>query len=179
MTFGRLTLTLPQIALAVATALVVAANVYFGVTYLDARQQQRALDHQYRGLEDALQTLVSSTGSPDGVGQVGALAFPPSPPSVELTDLVIRSARDSGVEVVSLRSVAAPNEAIGGGEYRAVRVDVRLLGDGARLSDFFGRLEEGDLATLVVDNLTISSESGRAELTAQIVAYATNPSEAR
>jgi hypothetical protein len=181
MTFGRLRLTPPQLALAVATALVLAANLYFGVGYVDARQQRWSLNDQFHKLVSSLQRLVAGQGetaSPDGE-VVGALAFPPSLPGVELTDLVIRSARDSGVEVLSLRSVAVPNEAIGTGTYRAVRVDVRLRADRGRLARFFDDVERGGLQSLVVDNLTVTSDGERDELVTQILAYATTDPEAK
>lgn len=171
-----------QIALAVATAVVLAANLYFGADYLAARQQRQSLTEQFGQLERSLQRLVAaSAGAPTGSdGEVvGALAFPASPPGVELTDLVVRAARDSGVEVLSLRSVAVPNEIIGASTYRSVRVDVRLRADRDRLTGFFERIESGGMQSLVVDNLNLTGDGGRVEVGAQILAYATSGAATR
>lgn len=179
MTLGRLRVNPQQIALAVATAIVLAGNVYFGVGYFDARRDQGALSDQFRRLELSLQRLVAARDSSTDSEAVGALRFPQNPPGVQLTDLIIRVARESGVEVLSLRTAAAPSEVIGSGTYRAARVDLRLRGDPERLSDFFDRIERGGLQSLVIDNLTITTDGGLSDLGVQILAYATTGSEAK
>jgi hypothetical protein len=171
----RLRLTPVQTALAVAVALLIVANVAIGLSYLGGQDQKRALDTQYHTLETTLQRLVTGRDGAQSTDDVtvAALAFPKNPPAVELTDLIIRAARESGLEVVSLHSAPVATEALGDGNYRVARVDLRLRGDGSRLAVFLDRIERAGLPTLVVDGLDLVRDGDALETSLQILSYAT------
>jgi hypothetical protein len=159
----------------VAVGLLLVANVVIGLTYLGNQDQKRALNTQFHTLESSLLRFVAGRdGAPstDDV-TVAALAFPKNPPAVELTDVIIRSARESGLEVISLHSAPIASEALGAGNYRVARVDLRLRGDSSRIALFLDRIERGGLPTLVVDGLDVIRDGDAFETSLQILSYAT------
>ncbi len=158
-----------QIVLAVAGGLLLLVNFYMAVTYLGVQDQRNRLAGQLRLLETTLQGLQQAQAAQSGAGDV---AFPKNPPGVELTDAVVRAARESGTEVLGLHSSAVGTEQLDQGTYRVVKVNLRLRADQARLADFFARLEAGGVSTMVFDNIDVSSSGDQWEVSLDLLAYA-------
>lgn len=153
-----LKLSQAQTVLAVAVGLLLAADVYLGLSYLSAQDQKLRLEGQYRSLEQSLARLVGPSRSEDALVSAGP-AFPKDPPGIQLTDLVIRTAQETGTEILGMHSSAVVTEQIGSGTYRAMKINIRLRGEPRRLAAFFDRLERGAVPTMVFDNIDVATIS--------------------
>jgi len=168
-----LRLSQAQTVLVVAGALLLLTNLYLGISYLAAQDQKGRLASQYRTLERSLERLVAAwEAGPSGDLDAGAPAFPKNPPGLELTDLALRAARETGVEVLGLHTSAVGAEQIGGGTYRVVKVSLRLRADPARLAAFFERVERAATPTMVFDNVDVVRGDETWEASLELLAYA-------
>lgn len=163
-----------QTVLAVAGVLLLLSNLYLGLSCLSAQDQRDQLLGQYQVLELSFQRLAGAPEPGSTAATEGSPAdpiFPKSPPGIELTDLVIRAARETGAEILGLHSSSVGTEQIGNGTYRVVRVDLRLRGDPGRLVGFFDRLERGATPTMVFDNIQVARGGEVWEMSLELLAY--------
>jgi len=168
-----LRLSQAQTVLVVAGALLLLTNLYLGISFVTAQDQKGRLASQYRALEQSLERLVAAReADPSEDLGASAPAFPKNPPSLELTDLAVRAARETGVEVLGLHTSTVGTEQLGSGTYRVVKVSLRLRADPARLAAFFERVERAATPTMVFDNVDVVRADETWEASLELLAYA-------
>lgn len=82
--------------------------------------------------------------------------FPEQPPSVELVGLLVKSAKDAGVELGNLQVTSVEQEKVGGSSYNVMRHRLQFRGTPSQLAGFISRVEKGGFKSLVLNNLSLS-----------------------
>ncbi len=147
---------------AFAVALIVVAG-YLGVTWASSQAEKQQLNAQLTTLQQALGRIEQSMAGP---------TFPTAPPGLQLVDLAARSAREAGLEVVTIHSSSVSPEQIGRNVYRGTRVTMRVTGASDQVVEFFGRLEREAVASMVIENMELDLVNRRWEMSLEIFAYA-------
>jgi hypothetical protein len=157
-----------QLALTIAVGLLLLTNVYLGVTFLDTLGQRDRLAGQLVALERAFTNLTESPSAGEGV----IAPFPKSPPGIDLAEAIVRSARETGNEVLGFQASAVGADQIGSGTYRVVKLTLRLRSGPAQLARFFEQVEASGTATLVFDNIDVTETGGQWEVAVDLLTYA-------
>ncbi len=161
-------LTPVQTALATAAAILIAASVYLGAGFVESLSQRDQLAGQLTSLERTFDTLTSGSGQTQSVEP----PFPKAPPGIDLADAVVRAARETGNEVLGFQSSAVGSDQVGSGNYRVVKLTLRLRSGPASLSRFFDQVERSGIGTLVFDNIDATSNGERWDVSVDLLTYA-------
>jgi hypothetical protein len=157
-----------QTALAIAAAILLGTSLYLGAGLLDSLGQRDVLSGQLQGLERAFAALTSSPGQSPAT----EAPFPKAPPGIDLADAIVRAARETGNEVLGFQASAVGSDQIGSSTYRVVKLTLRLRSGPTTLARFFEQVERSGLATLVFDNIDVTSSGDRWDVSVDLLTYA-------
>lgn len=101
---------------------------------------------------------------------VGGPSFPVEPLGLRLSNLTVRSARDAGLEIASVRSSPVTSERIGNNMYQTTRVSIQVTGDVNEIVAFLDLLEVGAISSMAVDDIELEW-TGRWEVSVDVLAY--------
>jgi len=144
--------------------IIVLAGYYFLATdYRQQRQQQEILNQQIAETTQALARLSPPpadleprlAAAQDNLN-VSRDAFPDMVNSTRVVDAILKLAEEIGVKAIPLVSQREVLEKKGEHGYYVLRLNVFVSGSFSQLEDFAGRLENGELATLVIERLDIN-----------------------
>lgn len=161
-------LTPVQTALAIAAGILLAATVYLGFGFSESLGQRDQLAGQLRSLERAFDTLTSGSDQSQSV----EAPFPKAPPGIDLADAVVKAARETGNEVLGFQASAVGSDQVGSGTYRVVKLTLRLRSGPTSLARFFDRVERSGIATLVFDNIDVTANGDRWDVSVDLLTYA-------
>jgi len=166
-------LTIFQRVLAALGFAVLAACALLLYLYLGDQGRKAALAARlasYQATATALEAAARAPGANDPLLRVPA--FPRDPPELDLSTLVLTSAAASGVSVGPVQTSPIGTEKIGSGTYRTVTVSLTITGTLPQILNFFDRVEQGGLRTVVFDNIRLTPEQGRYTAQLEVIAYA-------
>ena len=98
-------------------------------------------------------------------------SFPVEPLGLRLLDLAVRSARDAGLEVTSVRSSPVALEQIGSNTYQATHVSIRVTGNINQIIAFLDLMEVGAISSMAVDEIELKWADDRWEVSLGALAY--------
>ena len=135
---------------------------FLGTDYLKQRQQYEALTAQ---INEAARTLAQTPQpAPDLEQKLAAAeanlaaaqsAFPGGLNSTQIIDTILKLADNYQVKAIPLTTQPWAPDNTGAG-YQVFRLNMEVRGNFSQLSSFINRLENGELTTLVVENLSIT-----------------------
>lgn len=160
-----------QAALAVAAGLLLLTNFYLGARYFESLGQRDQLATQYLALDRAFRNLTDNAGLASAV----SAPFPKSPPGIDLAESVVRAARETGNEVLGFQSSAVGTDQIGSGSYRVVKLTLRLRSGPTTLARFFEQIEKSGFTSLVFDNIDVTANGDRWDVSVDMLTYAQGP----
>lgn len=151
----RIHLGRPQVLLLALCIFFALVDLYVLSTFLATARERDTLFAQVTTMERAIQRLQARgvgagfSGAPLAVGEN---PFPRDVPSADLTNLVVQSARDSGVKIETMTPQLAGGERLATGTYRTFRLSLRVTGASQPIADFLSRIERGPVRSWVIDN---------------------------
>jgi len=154
------------------TSLVVYA--YLGMDYMKQRKEQETLASQITELTQILAEIPEPAQDLEqqlAVAQANLAAeqsvFPEKMNSSQIISTILRLATYSEVKAIPLVTDPWSTETIGEYEYHVFRSDIAVRGSFSQLLSFISQLENGELKTLIVEELSIivSTEQPEDEVT--------------
>lgn len=149
------------IAILITTLLVV--YYLFGMDYMKQLKEHEALTSQ---ITDATQVLAQIPELPQDLeprlaaaqASLAAVqgAFPSQMNSTEVIDTILKLADDTGVKAIPLVTQPWAIEKVGEHDYNVFRLNVAVEGSFSQLVSFVSKLENGELKTLIVENLSVT-----------------------
>ena len=135
---------------------------YFGIGYLKQRDEQEALASQITEVaqvlrevpqpaQDLERRLEAARASLDAEKNV----LPGKMNSTEIVDIILRLADECMVKAIPLTTEQWSTVKIGEYNCCVFRLDIIVQGYFSELVDFLGRLENGELETLIVEDLSV------------------------
>lgn len=88
-------------------------------------------------------------------GQLKEAAFPEQVPSVSVVALLVKAAKETGVELSNLQVLVVEQEKLGNNNYNVLRQRLQARGTPMQLTGFLNRLEKGEFRSLVMNNLAL------------------------
>ena len=161
-------LTPVQTALAIAAGILLVAGVFLAVGFGESLGQRDQLASQLKSLEGAFDTLTAGSSQ----AQVVESPFPKAPPGIDLADAIVKAARETGNEVMGFQASAVGSDQVGSGTYRVVKLTLRLRSGPTSLAKFFDQVERSGTATLVFDNIDVTSSGDRWDVSVDLLTYA-------
>lgn len=153
------------ITILVVTLLVV--YYLLGTAYLKEKREQENLVAQ---IAAASRTLADIPPAPTDLGKKLSAAresleaaesvFPGRLNSTAAINTILRLADDVGIKAVPLVTQPWSTESASGYAYSVFRLNMKVTGTFAQLSDFLGRLENGEMETLVIEYMTLERLTG-------------------
>lgn len=138
------------------------AYAYFGMGYLKQRDEQEVLASQITEVTQLLREVSQPAQDLEQrleAARAGLAAeqsmLPGKMNSTEIVDAILRLADECGVKAIPLTTERWSTENIGEYSYSVFRLDVVIQGYFAELVDFLGQLENGELWTLIVEDLSV------------------------
>ncbi len=138
----------------------------FGMDYMKQRKQHEALTSQ---ITDVSQTLTQIPGPPHDLEQRLAVAhasldtvksaFPSKMNSTQIINTILRLADDTEVRAIPLITQPWSIEEVGEHGYYVFRLNVAVQGSFSQVVSFLGKLENGELKTLIVEDLRVTRHS--------------------
>ena len=139
--------------------------VYYllGMGYLKQRNEHEALASQ---ITEATQALTQLPKPPDDLEQRLAAAqasldtaknsFPGRMNSNEIVNTTLKTAADCRVKAIPLITQPWTTEGFGDHSYSVFRLNVAVTGTFTQLVSFLNKLENGELRTLIVEDLSVT-----------------------
>ena len=151
---------------------------YFGMGYLKQRDEQEGLASQITEVTQLLREVPQPAQDLEQrleAARAGLAAeqslLPGKINSTEIIDIVLRLADECGVKAIPLTTERWSAVKIGEYSYSVFRLDVVVQGYFSELVDFLGTLENGELETLIVEDLSvvrIDEDSGEETVSEEI-----------
>jgi hypothetical protein len=151
---------------------------YFGMGYLKQRDEQEGLASQITEVTQLLREVPQPAQDLEQrleAARAGLAAeqslLPGKMNSTEIVDAILRLADECGVKAIPLTTERWSTENIGEYNYSVFRLDVVIQGFFAELVDFLGQLENGELETLIVEDLSVvrvDEDSGEEPVSGEI-----------
>ena len=136
---------------------------FWGMDYLKQRQQHERLSYQ---IADATRALAQMPQPPEDLEQQFAAAqanltaiesnFPSRVNSTRAINAILKLADDVGVKAIPLVTQPWSVEKNGEHDYYVLRLNVSVSGSFSQLEIFTDRLENGEFATLIVEQLSVT-----------------------
>ena len=136
---------------------------FWGMDYLKQRQQHERLNYQ---IADATRALAQMPQPPEDLEQQFAAAqanltavessFPSRVNSTRAINAILKLADDVGVKAIPLVTQPWSVETNGEHDYYVLRLNVSVSGSFSQLEIFTARLENGEFATLIVEQLSVT-----------------------
>jgi hypothetical protein len=161
-----------KVKLAIVILIIILLVVYysFGTGYLKQRQAQKELTLQ---IADVTQTLALIPEPPQDLEQRLAIAqanlaaeqnaFPTKMNTTQVINTILELAADCEVKAIPLITQPWSTEMVGEHEYSVFRLSVVAEGSLPQLLTFISQLENGELNTLLVENLSVTTENQPSE----------------
>lgn len=165
-------LTPVQRFLAGASLAVLVFCAVIGYQYSVDQGQTTDLNARLAQLQSTVSKINAATESGSNDPLLHTPAFPTTPPSLDLSSLVLTSAAASGVSTGPLQAVTGGTNQINGHTYRTITMDVTITGNLSQILNFYDRIEQGGIRTLTFDNMHLSDSGGRWTVHLQVIAYA-------
>jgi len=142
----------------------------FGTTYMKQRQEQKELTSQ---IANVTQTLAQIPQPPQDLEQRLASAqtslaaeqnaFPTRMNTTQVTNTILELADKCKVKAIPIVTQPWLTETVGEHEYSVFRLNVVIEGSLPQLLTFVKKLENGEFNTLLVENLSVTTESQPSE----------------
>jgi len=151
----------------IATLIIILLIVYYflGTDYMKQRQQNAELTSQITGIT---QTLAQMPEPPHGLEQQLAAAqasltaeqsaFPGKMNSTHIVNTILKLADDHEVKAVPVVTRPWSIETAGEHDYYVFRLNVAVTGNFSQLVGFVNKLENGELETLTVEDLSVTRQ---------------------
>jgi len=137
----------------------------FGISYMKQQQEQKELTSQ---IATVTQTLAQIPRPPQDLKQRLASAqesltaeqnaFPPRMNTTQVTNTILELANKCEVKAIPIITQPWLMETVGEHEYSVFRLNVVIEGNLPQLLTFVKELENGEFNTLLVENLSITTE---------------------
>lgn len=168
-----MTLTIAQRALAILSLFLLACSAIFFYYYLVNQSRKVGLEASLSSLRASVARINAERQAPDASDPLlHASAFPRDPPDLALASSVLASAAGSGVSTGPIQTTTGSDEKVGDDTYRATVVNLTISGSLPQILNFFDRLEQAGMRTLVFDNMRLEDASGKWTVQVQVIAYA-------
>ena len=150
-----------------AILIIILLGVYYflGTDYMKQRQQNVELTSQ---IADTTRTLAQMPEPPQDLEQQMATAqasltaeqsaFPGKMTSTNIINAILKLADDHEVKAIPVVTQPWSIEAVGEHEYYIFRLNVAVTANFSQLVSFVGELENGELETLTVENLSVTRQ---------------------
>jgi hypothetical protein len=153
--------------LAVALVVVLIVVYYIvGTDYLSQRRENRDLVLQVADTSNLLaqtvpsgEDLESRMAAAQAAMDAARSAFPQSLNTTKIINAILKIAQETGVKAVPMVTEDWATEKVSGFSYLVFRLHVTATADLEHLSTFQDRLENGEIATLVIEHLSIDRTS--------------------
>jgi hypothetical protein len=142
----------------------------FGMDYLEQRNQHESLNYQ---IAEVTSTLAQIPEPPHDLEPrlaaaqasltAGQNAFPSKINSTRVINAILELADTCEVKAIPLVTRPWSKESIGEHDYPVFRVNMAIDGSFSRLVNFISKLENGELYTLIVEDLSITSVTEQSE----------------
>lgn len=158
--------------LLVVLLVIILLVVYYilGTDYLKQRQQHESLSYQ---IADATRALAQMPQSPTDQEERLAIAqaelndiensFPSRVTSTKVINTILKLADDIGVKAIPLVTQSWSVEKIGEHDYSVLRLNVNVSGSFSQLEIFTAELENGELPTLIIEQLRVTGADRQSE----------------
>ncbi|HUX86745.1 MAG TPA: hypothetical protein VMW65_07060 [Chloroflexota bacterium] len=166
-----LALSSVQKFMAGATMALLVFSAILGYQYNSEQSQKAELEARLA----SLQATISKINVEEANGNDPLLAkpaFPVDPPNLDLASIVLSSSAASGVQSSPFQAVSSQPEKVGNDTYRTITVDLTIVGTLPQVLNFFDRVEQGGVRSLVFDNMHVESVNGKWTVQMQLIAYA-------
>ena len=157
--------------LAGATMALLVFSAILGYQYNSEQSQKAELEARLA----SLQSTISKINAEEANGNDPLLikpAFPANPPNLDLASIVLSSAAASGVQASPFQAVSGQPDKVGNDTYRTIIVDLTITGSLPQILNFFDRVEQGGVRSLVFDNMHVESINGKWTVQMELIAYA-------
>lgn len=160
------------IKLLVITAVALTGYVYLnlGMGYIGQRNEHEALISEIAGVRRALvhipeapQDLEQQLAAAQASLAAAQGAFPGKIHSTEVINAILELAENTDVNALPLVTQPWAVETVGGHSYGVLRLTVAIEGGFSQLLNFIRKLENGELKTLIVANLSVTRVAGQSE----------------
>ena len=158
--------------LLIAFLIIILLVVYylFGMDYMKQRKQHEALTSQ---IADVPRTLAQIPKPPENLEQQLAAAraslaaeqsaFPSKMNSTQIINTILKLADDCEVKAIPLITDPWSTENVGEHDCRVFRLNVAVQGSFSHLVSFISKLENGELKTLIVEDLSVTRTTKQSE----------------
>jgi Tfp pilus assembly protein PilO len=144
-------------------AVLLAVYYLLGMGYLRQSREKAALASQ---LAEATQSLVQMTPSSDDLEARLAAAradldsaknsLPARPSSTQMINAILKLAEECQVGAIPLITNPWATENLGDYSYSVFRLNIAVTGTFTNLVSFVNKLENGELRTLIIENISVS-----------------------
>ncbi len=158
----------PGIIIVAAVVILVTVAAFFGLDYKKQREEQALLAGQ---MTDASSLISLLPGPPQDLEQRLAEAqqslatemeaFPSGTDSTRVINYILELADRLGIKAIPLLTQPWAVEKVGKHDYHVFRLNVAAEGSLAQLTDFITELESGTYKTLILEELTVSTDSAQ------------------
>ena len=156
-----------KLLLVIFTVVLLAAYYLLGTDFLEQRQEREALTSQIAEANrlkaeiaippaDLEQRLAAARDNLDTVRNT----FPGGLNSTRIINNILELADNVGVKAIPLITQPRVTEGINDNNYSVFRLNIAVTGTFSQLASFLSRLENGELETLILENLTVDRVSG-------------------
>lgn len=166
----------PGIIIVVAVVILVIVVAFFGLDYKKQREEQALLAGQMADAGSLLsllprppQDLEQRLGEVQQSLATEMEAFPSGTDSTRVINYILEMADRLGIKAIPLLTQPWSTEKVGKHDYHVFRLNVAAEGSLAQLTDFVTELESGAHKTLILEELTVSTDSAQA-IQGQIIA---------
>ncbi len=98
-------------------------------------------------------------------------SFPAEPLGLRLLDLTVRSARDAGLEIASVRSSPVNPEQLGRNVYQTTRVSIHVFGDVNQIVKFMDLMELAAASSMAIDDIDVKWADNHWDVSLDVLAY--------
>lgn len=154
-----------KVIIALSVLAILAVYYLLGTDYLQQRQKQAGLNIQ---IADATYALAQMTRSPDDLEQKMTEAqaeladveavFPDEVNSTLVVNSILELAEAIGIKAIPLVTQPWSAETNGEHDYYVLRLNVSLAGSFSQFAKFTDELESNELATLIVERLSVTRD---------------------
>lgn len=168
-----MTLSIAQRALAATSFVLLACCAIFLYFYLSNQSQKAVLNANLASLQATVGKINAGRRSADASDPLlFTPAFPRDPPDLALASAVLASASGSGVSTGPIQTTTGSGEKIGNETYRTTVLNLTISGSLPQILNFFDRMEQAGIRTVVFDNIRLEAGSGQWIVQLQAIAYA-------
>ena len=98
-------------------------------------------------------------------------SFPAETLGLRLLDLTVRSARDAGLEIASVRSSPVNPEQLGRNVYQTTRVSIHVFGDVNQIVTFMDLMEAAATSSMAIDDIDVKWADNHWDVSLDVLVY--------